>query len=155
MKVPVTNNLKSLGETAGKKDIPILLTITQEHCPFCHTVKEEILQPMLLNGGYDNKVLIREMLIDEGEVVTDFSGKRRDARTISEDYQVWITPTLLFLSPDGRELSARILGVNTIELYGAYVDAGIDEALARQQGINKTTYILTKEDVGVDDGSNY
>lgn len=153
VKILVTQDLKSLSDTARSKNIPILLVITQDHCPFCHTVKEEILNPMRLSGEYGNKVIIREMLIDDGEVVVDFSGKRRDARDVAGDYQVWVTPTLLFLNPDGRELSARILGVNTIELYGHYVDAGIDEALGRQRGDDASIYVPTKDDIGVDDGS--
>ena len=103
---------------------------------------------MLLSGEYEDKVLIRELLIDPDETLINFSGSKQNAREFAHGYQVWVTPTLLFLSPDGREMSPRVLGINTIEMYSYYVDAGIDQALARQRGIDKTVYVPNKEDIG-------
>ena len=42
-----------------------------------------------------------------------------------------MTPTLLFLDPDGTEIVPRIVGVNTVEMFGFYLDRAIDAARER------------------------
>ncbi len=148
VEIHLARDLQAAGVRAGARQIPILLVVTQEHCPFCHRIKEEILRPMLISGDYENRVLIRELLIDPGETTRDFLGRQRDARDFADDYKVWVTPTLLYLGPDGRELRPRILGINTLEMYGYYVDEGIEEALQRLRSGGAELYIPTEEDIG-------
>jgi hypothetical protein len=146
--IGLASDMQATGARAGAEQIPILLVVTQEHCPFCHRIKEEILRPMLISGEYERKVLIQELLIDPGETLRDFRGRQRTAREFADGYKVWVTPTLLYLGPDGRELRPRILGVNTLEMYGYYVDEGIDESLRRLRGGEAKSYIPTEEDIG-------
>ncbi len=146
VEIDPAGDLQAAGARAGARQIPILLVVTQEHCPFCHRIKEEILRPMLISGEYEHRVMIRELLIDPGETTRDFQGRQRDAREFADDYKVWVTPTLLYLGPDGRELRPRILGINTMEMYGYYVDEGIAEALQRLR--SGGVYIPTEEDIG-------
>ncbi len=148
VEIVVARDLQALKSLAKEKNVPILLAISQDHCPFCHRLKDEILRPMLLSGEYGDKVIIRELLIAPDETLIDFAGVKRKSRDFAAGYQVWVTPTLLFLSPDGRELSARVLGINTIEMYAYYVDDGIDQALARQRGKDPSVYVPSKEDIG-------
>ena len=49
---------------SSKKQIPILMFFSMEHCPFCMEVQEDYLKPMLRNSEYDSKVIIRKMRID-------------------------------------------------------------------------------------------
>ena len=58
----------------------------------------------------------------------DFAGRFLTGARFASRYGVYLTPTLLFLGPDGRELSRRIVGINTPELFGWYLDKAIDEA---------------------------
>ena len=37
-----------------------------------------------------------------------------------------MTPTLLFVDSQGRELAERMVGVTTLEFYGGYLDQAID-----------------------------
>ena len=46
-------------------------------------------------------------------------------------YNATITPTLLFLDYQGNEIQERMTGVNTVEMYGYYLDESIDEALEK------------------------
>jgi hypothetical protein len=48
---------------------------------------------------------------------------------------VYLTPTLVFLDGDGNEVSERIIGINTLEMYGGYVDEAINQGI---KSINKT-----------------
>ena len=41
----------------------------------------------------------------------------------------YVTPTILFVDHTGRQLAERMVGINTIEMYGGYLDQCIDTAL--------------------------
>ena len=143
-------DLRALAEEASDRDLVILLAISQEHCGFCVRLKEEILQPMEISGDYVDKVLIRELLIDRWETAIDFDGRDKRSSEISDRYRVWVTPTLLYLGPDGSELAPRMLGINTVEMYGYYVDQAIDTARRRLRAPDAEPYVPTPEDIGIE-----
>ena len=59
-------------------------------------------------------------------VTTD--GAEVPGNVLARQYGVGVTPTLLFLDSRGRELTARLRGINTPEFFGFYVDRGIERA---------------------------
>ncbi len=129
--VPVVTDLQHDGELARTQDLPILLAFTSSICSYCDLLEEDFLQPMLLSGDYTDKVLIRKLVIDAGRTISDFDGKPVTAGRLSERYRVFVTPTMLFVDGDGTELAERMLGINTPELFGGYLDDCIDTALER------------------------
>jgi hypothetical protein len=62
--------------------------------------------------------------------IRDFKGRDLDNSQFAYGYDVYLTPTLLFLGPDGRELTKRIVGINTPEFYFYYVDQAIQSAIS-------------------------
>ncbi|MDJ0807162.1 MAG: thioredoxin fold domain-containing protein [Gammaproteobacteria bacterium] len=126
--VPQTTSLQSDAEISRRTHRPILLMISQDHCPFCDLMKREVLQPMLLGGEYAELIIIREILIDRGLEIIDFQGATQDAAAFAQGYGVHLTPTLLFLDPQGNELVKRIVGINTVDYFSFYLEAAIDEA---------------------------
>jgi thioredoxin-related protein len=128
--LPQSNDLKQLGRQASEQRTPILLMVSQYHCGYCEQMKNEVLYPMQLNGEYSNKVIMRELLIDPEEMVTNFLGQRVSADTFSDHYQVTATPTLLFLDHQGNEVAERILGINTIDYLFYYIEDAIETASA-------------------------
>lgn len=124
-------NLQRDGQLAARQGTPLLLMISQEECPFCEQMKKEVLQPMELSGDYRNRVLIRELLIDHWQSVVNFQGQEQSASDLAAGYKARLTPTLLLLDPQGKELTQRLIGINTIELFGLYLDAAIDAAQAK------------------------
>ena len=129
--VPAVIDLQREGKLALKQDLPILLTFTSSICSYCDLLEEDFLQPMLLSGDYGDRVLIRKLVIDAGRTITDFNGEPSTADKLSSRYRVFVTPTLLFVDGNGTELAERILGINTPELFGGYLDDCIDTALER------------------------
>ncbi|MGB0721646.1 MAG: thioredoxin family protein [Gammaproteobacteria bacterium] len=129
IKLPRVTDLAADAEIMRERALPMLLMVSQTHCSYCETVKREVIRPMIISGDYDDRVLIREILIDPIDKIPDFDGIPRDPNVIAARYKAWVTPTLLFLGPDGEVLSEKILGVNTPEMYGWYVDSAIEEAL--------------------------
>ena len=108
----------------GNKKV-VLLLISQPNCEYCVQVKEEILKPMQLNQQYKNSTLFRRLEIYSDHQVTDFNGQLVNATEFAQRYNAWATPTLLFLDGIGNEIADKIVGVNTLDLYGFYVDKAL------------------------------
>jgi len=119
-----------------REKIPIVLLVSQAYCPFCIQIKNEILGPMILSGDYENRILIREIFIDRGSKVRDFNGQESDSNMFINRYNVDLTPTLLFLNPKGEEITERIVGIQTPELFYFYVDSAVQEAIKAYPGKN-------------------
>lgn len=133
-KLATTHDLQADARIAARDRRPILLLVSQEECPFCWQIKREILDPMVLSGDYDDRLLMREMFIDEGFLLRDFQGREVAGGDFALRYGVSLTPTLLFLDPRGRELTDKMVGIQTPEMYFLYVDAAITEAVERMRG---------------------
>jgi thioredoxin-related protein len=129
IEVPLATDLQADGALAREARLPILLTFSAIVCDYCEQLETLFLRPMLISGEYTDKILIRKVLLDNGSRVTDFSGERIAATRLSDRYKVFVTPTILFLDGDGREIAARMVGINTPELYGGYLDNCIATAL--------------------------
>ena len=126
--VPPVRDLFSLSKVAEARNLPILLMVSQDHCPYCELLKEEILNPMVISGDYINKAVMSVLTIDASKAIIDFNGKKIEPRDVALRYNATITPTLLFLDYQGNEIQERMTGVNTVEMYGYYLDESIDEA---------------------------
>ncbi len=127
------NDLEALGREARAEGKVILLEMSASYCGYCRTLEDNIIKPMLRSGDYTDYVLIRRLHIDSHYGLRDFNGSKTSPSKFSLRHNVQLTPTLLFLDGEGKEVSERILGVNTLEMYGAYVDKAL------QQGHQKIT----------------
>ncbi len=122
-------DLSADARLARSGEMPILLLVSQDHCPFCTQIKRDILRPMIISGEYEGRLLMREIFIDFGSRIVDFTGDERDSSQFTGSYGVYLTPTLLFLGPDGKELTERIVGIQTPEMFFYYVDKAIQTAI--------------------------
>ena len=121
------NDFQALSVEMKKKSLGLVLMLHAEHCPYCALMESDILSPMIKSKEYDNKVLIRKLQIDESRDIKDFSGKTVDPSDLSKRYDATLTPTLVFLDYQGNEKAEKMVGINTVELFGAYLDAEIDK----------------------------
>jgi thioredoxin-related protein len=128
--VPVAKDLQHEGRQAQDRQLPIMLTFSADDCSYCELLEEDFLQPMLLSGEYQDRIIIRKLILDDGSSVNDFSGKDIEATRLSDHYRVFVTPTILFVDGAGRELAERMVGINTPELFGGYLEVCIDTARA-------------------------
>jgi len=129
--VPVTDDLAVDAAQSSRSRLPIMLVFTGAVCSYCDELEEEIIKPMLLSGDYTDKVIIRKLVVDNGSRVTGFSGQRIDTADMAHEYGVYVTPTILFVGPDGYQLAERMVGINTVEMFGGYLDQCIESALRR------------------------
>ncbi len=131
VEVPVAADLRAEGRAAERSGRALVLVFASEDCSYCMVLEEEILKPMLRSGEYDHRIRMRKVMLDAGESVVDFAGEEVETAALADRYGVFVTPTVLFVDAEGTELATRLVGINTVELYGGYMDAAIDQAVAR------------------------
>lgn len=119
------------GQQARESRLPILVMFSQVDCSYCRFVEEEYLKPMLRNAGYREKIIIRRVMTDDFRHVTDFDGNKVTTLQLSSRYGAFVSPTIVFLNHEGKELAPRIHGVRNTEMYGYDLDKNIDDSLAR------------------------
>ena len=129
--VPLIDDLAALGRVARRRRLPIVLLVSRSDCPYCTRLKDEVLNPMMKSREYDDQALLGELMLDSEEPLRGFQGGYVLRDDVASGFGTDLTPTLLFLAPDGSELAPRIVGINTLELFGFYVDRAIESARAR------------------------
>ncbi len=129
--VEYATDFSQLAQLARTQEKIIVLVISASYCEYCDLLEEEFLKPMLRNADITREVIIRKLDMDSYYTIVDFSGDKTTPRGFARDYKVPLSPTLLFLDSDGDEVAARILGINSLELYGGYLDTAIISGLEK------------------------
>ena len=129
--VPLIDDLAALGRVAGRRRLPIVLLVSRSDCSYCALLKEEVLNPMVKSREYDDQALLGELMLDSVEPLRGFQGEYELRDDLASRFDADLTPTLLFLAPDGTELAPRIRGINTLEFFGFYLDRAIESARTR------------------------
>lgn len=134
VEAPAAQDLRADGERVRQKGLPILLVVEQAGCHYCKVLDREIIQPLIAGGEYmDKKVILRRLDIVSELPIRDFDGKSITPSDLARRYGAHVTPTLLFLDSDGRELAPKMVGLGTLDFYWAYLDEAINSALAKLQ----------------------
>jgi thioredoxin-related protein len=136
--VPLAENLHEEGLQAESGCKPLLLEFSASSCSYCQVLEEEVLNPTVLDRDYDRRVLMRKVLIDGSERLTDFDGSKSiNTGQLARRYKVHVTPTLVFVDSQGQELAKQMVGVTTLEFYGGYLDAALDISREKLRALNK------------------
>ena len=128
--LPLIKDLRKEASYAGEKRLPILVMFSSDHCSYCIRIEEDFLKPMHSGGYYNEKVIIRRVKLG-GDSISDFDGSLISASELAQRYNVNVTPTLVFIDTQGRQLTQKLVGLTTPELYGGYLDTAIDTSLDR------------------------
>lgn len=123
--LPIAEDLEALGKSSRSATVPILLMYSTEECPFCARLENEVLGPLRLSGADPEKVIVRKVMMEEYEILRDFSGHKRDAESYAIAQGVEVVPTVLLVDENGTELVPRIVGYQTPGIYDAYLDEAI------------------------------
>jgi len=129
--IPAGDDLANAAHAAARECRPILLEFAAERCPYCVRLEQEFLLPMRRNPVDAGRVVMRRIVVDTDTPVIGFDQARTATDDLATRYAIKVTPTLLFLDTDGAEIAERMVGFNTPEFYGAYLNAAIDEANLR------------------------
>ena len=128
-------DLAGLAQQAHDQQTPILIMFSQNGCSYCVILEEDYLRPMLKSGDYQDKVIIRKVRIDSYETLRGFDGNPVEADTFASNYRAYVTPTMVFLDHNGRELTKRLMGVGTEGFFAAEIDTAIDTSLNRLRSV--------------------
>lgn len=133
--VTKVRDLEALSEQASEHKLPILIMFSQDQCPYCTIMEENYLRPMLRSGQYKDKIIIRKVKIDDYKTLTDFNGKRIDAEELTSRYGSWVTPTLVFLNSEGKEIAPKLVGIGTEGFFAGDIDNAIEVALTHLRSV--------------------
>lgn len=122
------NDLQKISVEMRDKNLPLLLAFRADYCGYCRQLEDEYLIPMAKSDQYAKRILIRIFSVDKTGTVTDFNGSQIDVDIFTQKYQGSTTPTLVFLDADGKEVAERLLGYNSPDFYGAYLETAIETA---------------------------
>jgi len=129
--VPLAQDLRDAGRRAEQSCAPLLLEFAAESCDYCILLEREILAPTLLDKSYDQRVVMRKLMIDDGSTLRGFDDQSTNASDIAGRYKVWVTPTVLFVDRRGEEIAERLVGFSSMDFYGGYLDAALDQSRQR------------------------
>lgn len=127
--IPRVADFAMLAKNAKNQQKLIMLQVSASDCNYCVILEEELIKPMLRSGDYDNDVLIRKVDIDSHKKLSGFDGQSISGPQLAKMLNIKVTPTLIFLNSENQEVSKRIVGVNSLDYMGAYVDDAIKQGL--------------------------
>lgn len=133
---PLAENFRTDARQAQHQRVALLVFFSAKSCQYCETMRELFLGPMYASGDYSAKVIMREVQIDSARELRDFEGKRVSHQDFALRHRIGLTPQVWFLDATGKELVPALVGLGTPELFGSYLDAAIDMAVANMHAIS-------------------
>ena len=122
------SDMRDEARVARADNLILVLEFSSDDCPYCRKLEKLFLMPMQRNAEYDEKILIRMVSLDSFETLIDFNGQLVSTADFASRYEVSLTPTLLFLNAEGKEMSDKLVGIWSEDFYGGFIDSRIDEA---------------------------
>lgn len=123
---PATD-LASDGRTSARERKPLLLFFDRVECPYCERALREYLVPMSREAWRD-RALFRQVDIDRPLPVVDFDGSATTHDRVAARYRVRLSPTVIVVDGDGQVLAGPLVGLMTVDFYGAYLDRALEDA---------------------------
>ena len=123
------SSFEQLANTARARGVPILVEFSTPWCRYCKALEEQILKPLMLNGKYKDRIIIKKMEVNTYTHITGFDGKQYSTDQISRMYDVDLYPTLVFFDASGQEVSQRIVGITVLDYVADALEKAIDEAI--------------------------
>lgn len=114
-----------LARAAG---LPIMIIFSADDCAYCERLKQEVVMPQLQQGGLQDKVRIGEFNIHRGGKIIDFDGEQIRSRIFVSRYEIFATPTVILLDPQGHPLTDPLVGFDNARDYIDKLENAIDSA---------------------------
>lgn len=132
--VPPLHDLQQDAKAAQAKHGAILVVLVAENCHYCEHVLNDFLIPMSHNKAYQDRLVMRRLLVSDPADFTDFDGTKTSASFFVGRYGLHFTPTVMLLDSQGNLLGKPVIGLSSPDFYGGYLDAAIDAAVAKVRG---------------------
>jgi len=132
--IPDASDFQADAHLAAKRKLPLMVVFTADFCSYCEELEADYIRPMIISGDYTDKVIIRRVKLDSYGNLRDFDGQKISVDDFSLRYRVSVTPTVVFLDPQGKQLVKPLIGISTPSFYGGELDSAIDTSLERLHG---------------------
>lgn len=129
--LPLARNLATDGAAALRERTPIVLFFDRDNCPYCERALREYLVPISREGRWRTDATFRQVEIDRTLPVVDFAGTATTHRELAARYSVQLSPTVLVVDARGEPLGAPIIGLLTVDFYGAYLENAFEAGIER------------------------
>lgn len=129
--VPAARDLRQDAAAARAIDGAVLIVLVGESCVYCERVLNEFLIPMSRNRDYQEKLVMRRLVVSDDEPIRDFAGRPTTPAKLARQYGFRLVPTVLLVDGKGRLLAKPVVGLTTVDYYGMYLDEAIDAAIAK------------------------
>ncbi len=124
--LPIPDSLPAIATAAARQAEPLILLISLPGCPYCELVRRNYLLAALADGLPVWQINMK----DQQRPLVGFDGNFSHAAEQITRWKVRLAPTVLFLSAHGQALAQPLVGIASVDFYGAYLDERI--ATARQ-----------------------
>lgn len=121
-------DLRTESRLAKQKGLVLVIEFSADDCAYCRKLEQLFLLPMQRNAEYGEKILLRMVSLSDFDSLIDFDGRSITTNEFAAQYDVSLTPTLVFLNADGVEMSEKLVGIWSEDFYGGFIDNRIDEA---------------------------
>ncbi len=118
----------SIGAEARERGLPVAILIMDADCEYCEHLRQEFLDAPKTRGTLEKGAVTQEISRAEGGKVTDFDGERIRTQLFLARYEIFATPTLLLLSPEGEMLAPALVGFNGAQNYTEQVSKRLKTA---------------------------
>lgn len=138
--VPAAAQLQPAGDLAAtaadarSRRVPVLVAFMQQSCPYCAVARRDYLLPLQNDPQWRDRVMIREIDVDRGTALRDFSGKPTTHRAFARSLNVRRVPTLIVFDADGKPAAAPLTGLMGEDFYRLYIEQAIESGLVRMRG---------------------
>ena len=136
--LPAARNLGSDGVRSAAERIPVLLFFDRSDCPYCERALREFLVPMANNAEWSARAVYRQVEIDGAQALIDFAGSRTTHREFAGRHNIRLTPTIYVVDGRGNSLGQPLVGLMTVDFYGAYLEEAISAATTRLRGSSES-----------------
>jgi len=128
--LPPATDLRVDAVASNNGRLPILLFFDRVECPYCERALREYLVP-LSREDWKDRALFRQVEIDRALPLVDFEGRATTHARLAERYRVTLSPTVVIVDGSGNVLSGPIVGLTTVDFYGAYLEKALEDAAGK------------------------
>ena len=133
VELPNATDLAADAAASAKGSLPILLFFERDDCPYCERALREYLVPLALDE-WKGKAIFRQVGIDRTLPARDFDGRPTTHQAIAARYEVVFSPTVVVVDGRGRRIADPIVGLTTLDFYGAYVNDALRTGARKLRG---------------------
>lgn len=128
--LPKAADLQQDARESARQRIPIVVFYMNPDCGYCEQVSDLYLEPMHRNGLDKGRFILRTVDTSGYSELRGFHGEKLNHEQFANRQRVSFTPLIRFYDHTGKEVAPEVLGFQTPELYGGYLDASIDKSIS-------------------------